>query len=96
MSRRLLISGIDVGLHTSVALLNLDGEIIFLDTMKSPKISEVLKTITDHGTVVSVSTDKSKAPSKARKISSSLGSRVISPRKNMTNKKKRMIKSSRK
>ncbi|MBN2102024.1 MAG: DUF460 domain-containing protein [Candidatus Aenigmarchaeota archaeon] len=89
--RQLLIAGIDVGLHTGVALLDLDGEIIFLESVYSPTMSYITNTISKHGNVISISTDREKTPAKARKIASALGTSILAPMKNMTNKKKRIL-----
>ncbi len=89
--RPLLIAGIDVGLHTSVALLDLDGEIIFLENIYSPTLSEITNTISKHGSIISISTDRQKTPLRAKKVAASLGSNVLAPLKNMTNKKKRIL-----
>ncbi len=89
--RSLLIGGIDVGLHTSVALLDLDGEIVCLDTLVHPKNSQVLDHITDCGNVLVMSTDRAKSPSQMKKLASSISAKLILPAKNMTRKKKRLL-----
>jgi predicted RNase H-like nuclease (RuvC/YqgF family) len=90
-SRKLLIVGIDVGLHTSLALLDLDGNVVCLDTINSPTNAEILRTILDFGDVVTVSTDRHKPPSRVKKIASSISANLVLPRKNMTKKKKRIL-----
>jgi len=89
--RILLIGGIDVGLHTSIALLNLDGEIVCLDTLVHPKNSDILDHITDFGSVLVLSTDRVKPPSQLKKIASAISAKLVLPSKNMTKKKKRLL-----
>jgi predicted RNase H-like nuclease (RuvC/YqgF family) len=89
--RQLLIGGIDVGLHTSVALLDLNGELVCLDTLVHPQNSQVLDHITDLGNVLVLSTDRSKPPSQLKKLASSISAKLILPAKNMTKKKKRLL-----
>lgn len=89
--RLLLIGGIDVGLHTSVVLLDLDGELVCLDTLVHPKNSQTLDHITDCGNVLILSTDRAKVPSQLKKLASSISAKLILPAKNMTKKKKRLL-----
>lgn len=89
--RPLLIAGIDVGVHASVALLDLEGEIRHIATFLSPKLSDITFMISSFGNILSLSTDREKTPVQAKKIASSLGCGVISPQKNLTNKKKRIL-----
>ena len=88
--RPLLIGGIDVGLHTSIALLDLEGRIVCLDTLIHPKNSQTLDHITDCGNVLVLSTDRAKPPSQMKKLASSISAKMILPAKNMTRKKKRV------
>jgi predicted RNase H-like nuclease (RuvC/YqgF family) len=89
--RSLLIGGIDVGHHTSVALLGLDGGIVCLDTLIHAKNSDILEHIMDCGNVLVMSTDRAKPPSQMKKIASSISAKLILPSKNMTRKKKRLL-----
>jgi predicted RNase H-like nuclease (RuvC/YqgF family) len=88
--RQLLIGGIDVGLHTSIALLNLDGEIVCLDTLIHAQNSQVLDHMMDFGNVLVLSTDRAKPPSQMKKLASSISAKMILPSRNMTRKKKRI------
>lgn len=88
--RQLLIGGIDVGLHTSIALLDLNGEIVCLDTLIHPKNSHILEHIMDYGNVLVLSTDRAKPPSNMKKLASSISAKMILPSRNMTRKKKRV------
>jgi len=88
--RKLLIGGIDAGLHTSVALLDLEGNIMCLDTLVGARNSQVLDHMTDFGNILVMSTDRAKTPSRVKKLASSISAKLILPSKNMTRKKKRV------
>lgn len=89
--RQFLIGGIDVGYHTSVALLDLGGNVVFLDTFIHPQNSDVLDRMTELGNVLVLSTDRARPPSQARKIAASISAKMLLPAKNMTKKKKRLL-----
>lgn len=89
--RPTLIAGIDVGLHTSLALLDLDGNIVYLDSFYSPRSCDLLRLITSHGTIAVLSTDRAKAPARAKKIASTLSAGLLLPVRNMTKKRKRLL-----
>jgi predicted RNase H-like nuclease (RuvC/YqgF family) len=91
LGRRMLIGGIDVGHHTSIALLGLDGEIAHLSTLVHPQDSEVLERMTETGNVMVLSTDRARPPSHVRKLAASVAANLVLPAKNMTRKKKRIL-----
>lgn len=80
-----------MGHHTSIALLDLDGEIVCLDTLVHPQNSQVLDHIMDCGNVLVLSTDRAKPPSQMKKLASSISAKLVLPSKNMTRKKKRLL-----
>lgn len=90
-SRNLLVAGIDAGLNTSFALIDLDGGLVALNSLYSAAMSDILKEMTGYGDVVIVSTDRAKAPVMARKVASSISAKLVLPARNMTKKKKRML-----
>lgn len=89
--RPVLISGIDVGVHTSVALLGLGGNIISLVTLVHPQNSQILDYITNAGNVLVLSTDRARPPSQMKKIAAAISAKIVLPAKNMTKKKKRVL-----
>ena len=89
--RPFLIGGLDVGLHTSIALLDLAGNIIYLDTLIHPQNSDILERMIKMGNVLVLSTDRAKPPSHAKKIAASISAKMVLPAKNMTKKKKRIL-----
>ncbi|HDD46028.1 MAG TPA: DUF460 domain-containing protein [Candidatus Aenigmarchaeota archaeon] len=91
MGKRLLIAGIDPGVNVGVALLDLDGNIVLLESMKSPARGDVIKRITSCGNVFAVSTDKKMVSKLIKSIASSISAELILPRRNLTKKKKRIL-----
>jgi predicted RNase H-like nuclease (RuvC/YqgF family) len=89
--RPLLIGGIDVGHHTSTALLALDGSLVRLATLVHPRDSEILEMLTDPGNVIVLSTDRARSPSQVHKLAASVSAHMVLPAKNMTKKKKRIL-----
>ncbi|MEM5871909.1 MAG: DUF460 domain-containing protein [Candidatus Aenigmatarchaeota archaeon] len=89
--RPFIIAGVDVGKHTSIALIDISGEIIDLVTFVNLQLSEILKYLTKMGNVFVFSTDRSTPPYQIKKIAASLSAKIILPSKNMTKKKKRVI-----
>jgi len=89
--RPFLIGGIDVGLHTSIALLDLAGNVIYLDTLIHPQNADILERMIKIGNVLVLSTDRAKPPSHAKKIAASISAKMVLPAKNMTKKKKRVL-----
>ncbi len=88
---KLLIAGIDPGLNTGIALIDLDGNIIYLKTKKSPKNSDVLRIFLDHGKIIAIGTDTHHASKTVKKIASSLSLKVTTPIKDLTRKRKRLF-----
>ena len=90
-ARPALIGGIDVGVHMSIALLDLGGDVVYLDTLVHPQNSEVLEKMIELGNVMVISTDRARPPSRVRKLSASVSAKLVLPAKNMTKKKKRLL-----
>jgi hypothetical protein len=89
--RQFLIGGIDVGHHTSVALVNLASNVVYLDTFIHPQSANVLDRMTEMGNVLVLSTDRAKPPAQVKKIAASIAAKIVLPAKNMTKKKKRIL-----
>jgi predicted RNase H-like nuclease (RuvC/YqgF family) len=89
--RKLLIAGLDAGLNTGLAVIDLDGNLVCLDTLKSPALSETAKMLLDQGCIIAVSTDKKDPPRAVKKIASSISADLVCPLRNLTKKKKRLL-----
>ncbi|HIE41489.1 MAG TPA: DUF460 domain-containing protein [Candidatus Aenigmarchaeota archaeon] len=80
----LLIAGVDFGTNTSLALINLEGKLIYLGSGKDLKI---IKICLEKGRVIAVTTDKRESK-KARKLAATLEAELILPRKDLSRFKK--------
>ena len=79
-----IIVGYDPGLTVGIAILNLRGELISLDSFKEIRRSEIISHIIGHGNTVLVATDVYPAPKTVRKIATTLNSKIWSPYKDMS------------
>jgi uncharacterized protein len=79
-----IIVGYDPGLTVGIAILNLNGELISLDSFKEIRRSEIISHIIAYGNTVLVATDVYPAPKTVRKIATTLNSKIWSPYKNMS------------
>lgn len=79
-----IIVGYDPGLTVGIAILNLKGELISLDSFKEIRRSEIISHIIGHGNTVLVATDVYPAPKTVRKIATTLNSKIWSPYKDMS------------
>ncbi|MTK63919.1 MAG: DUF460 domain-containing protein [Methanobacterium sp.] len=79
-----IIVGYDPGLTVGIAILNLNGELISLDSFKEIRRSEIISHIIGYGNTVLVATDVYPAPKTVRKIATTLNSKIWSPYKNMS------------
>lgn len=83
-SNRGIIVGYDPGLTVGIAIINLHGELISLNSYKEIRRSEIISHIIEYGRTVLVATDVYPAPKSVRKIASTLNSKIWSPYKNMS------------
>ncbi len=87
----LLIAGIDSGTNFAFSLINLDGELLYLNSGK--KLEEkILEICLEIGKVIAITTDKRKSK-KVKKLATSLSAEVVLPKKDLSKyKKSRLIK----
>jgi len=87
----LLIAGVDFGTNSSLALVNLEGELIYLSSGKNME-NKIIKICIEKGKVIAIATDKKEAK-KAKKWASLLEAELILPKKDLSKfKKERLIK----
>jgi len=79
----LLIVGIDPGTTLGYALLDLDGNVIELNSSKLLNLNSLIALITETGLPVIVAADKNPAPGFVQKAATKLGARLIHPEQNM-------------
>lgn len=78
-----LIVGIDPGISTGVAILDLHGELLRLSSRRDENKTKLAREILDHGLPFLVAVDVSPAPHTVEKIASSLGALMWVPRRSM-------------
>lgn len=88
MAKTALIVGIDPGNTSAVAALNLDKEVVLLESQRDLSDSEMIRIVIDVGRPVVVTSDKESMPSKAAKVAQSVGARKFNPEQDMSRSKK--------
>ncbi|MCK9150905.1 DUF460 domain-containing protein [Methanobacterium alcaliphilum] len=79
-----LIVGFDPGLTSAVAILDLNGNILYLNSFKEVQRSKIINEIINHGRVTLVATDVYPHPKMVKKLASTLNSKIYSPPKVLT------------
>ncbi len=81
----ILIVGIDVGITSSIAILDKSGKLIFIKSKKDYKKEEIISDIINFGTPIAICYDKPKIPKKIKKIASAFRVRIVTPNKEVKN-----------
>ena len=90
--RSLLIAGIDPGITTAYAVLDIEGKLIKTNSSKNFDLNQLISEIIKIGKVVLVGTDKSKTPNLVYMAATKLGARIIGPHEDLkVDEKRRMI-----
>jgi len=90
MSKRLIV-GIDPGKTSALAILNLNGELEAILTLKNVGTGQWIKLIKSHGKALIIATDVNPPSKKVKKVSASLGAKLYYPRYSLTHKEKEML-----
>ncbi len=88
MSDTKLIVGIDVGITTAVALLDVSSDWYLTKSKKHWKAEDIASFILDYGEPILLATDVENIPEKVRKLSAILNVKIMKRRKNMQKFKK--------
>ncbi|MEA4958072.1 hypothetical protein SDC9_48872 [bioreactor metagenome] len=75
-----IIVGFDPGLTVGIAILDLNGNLLFLSSYKEISKSEIIKTIMKFGKAILIATDVENSPKAVRKLATSLNSKIFSPK----------------
>ena len=76
---KLLIAGIDPGTVGAYALLDIEGNIIHIDSGREFNLSKIALEITKHGKVFIIGCDVYQCPSLTKKLASIIGAKIITP-----------------
>lgn len=80
---RSLIIGIDPGISTGVAILDLHGRLLHLSSRRDENKTKLAREILDHGSPMLIAVDVHPAPHTVEKIASSLGAMMWVPGRSM-------------
>ncbi len=86
-----LIVGIDPGISTGLAIIDLDGNPLLLYSSKNIDRSELINMITQLGEPVLISTDTHQPPELVKKIASTLNAKLYTPQQDLTTTEKQEI-----
>jgi predicted RNase H-like nuclease (RuvC/YqgF family) len=87
-SRRGLILGIDPGIATGIAIVDLDGNPLLTYSSKNLDRGEILNIVSQLGIVVIVATDVSHPPDLVKKIAATLNAQLYVPQKDLSSDEK--------
>ena len=78
------ILGFDPGLTVGLAILDLNGNLLFLDSFKEIPKSEIVRKIMELGRAILIATDVENPPKAVKKLASSLNAKIFSPKSDIS------------
>ncbi len=90
-NKRYLIVGVDPGIATGIAAVDLNGNVILVMSRKGIDRQDIVEIIRQHGTPVLVATDTKPAPEFARKLAGTLGVPLYEPPESLSVDEKREL-----
>ena len=91
-NKKLLIAGIDPGMTTAYAVLDIEGNLLHLNSSKQLDLNLLISEIINIGKVALVGTDKAKVPGLVEAFATKLGARIASPPEDLkVDEKRKMI-----
>lgn len=93
---RHLIVGIDPGTSVGMAVLDVDGNILGVESRRNITLDETITALSKYGKTTVIASDKAIAPAAVSKLASLLGARVYTPDYDLPVEKKRQLCSKRK
>lgn len=91
MADKALIVGVDPGSTSAVAALNLEGELVLLESDKEFPPREIIQRLIEVGHPVVLASDTQKMPSTVEKIASSLGAKKFEPDEDLDSSRKKQL-----
>lgn len=91
MSKKPLVVGIDPGITSAVAALDMEGNLVLLESRREFSRPEIIERIISEGHPVVVSSDREKMPSSVEKIASSLGAERFEPEEDLPTERKEKL-----
>lgn len=81
---KLTIVGIDFGITTGIAILNIKGKVLFIDSKREMKKEEIVKTIIKFGKPLIIASDVNPLPKSVEDIVNEFGSKAFSPKNSLS------------
>ena len=90
--KKLLIAGIDPGITTAYAVLDIEGNLVHLNSSKQLDLSRLISETINFGKIVLVGTDKVKVPRLVEAFATKVGARILRPEEDLkVDEKRKMI-----
>ncbi|ABU82568.1 Protein of unknown function DUF460 [Ignicoccus hospitalis KIN4/I] len=90
-TKELLVVGIDPGIKTGLAILNVEGEVLFLGSFKNADRGELVSLINKFGLPIIIATDTSPPSHTAKKLAATLNAELYYPKNSLSVKEKERI-----
>ncbi|MEK6983639.1 MAG: DUF460 domain-containing protein [Nanoarchaeota archaeon] len=91
-NKKLLIVGIDPGITVGCAVLDIEGNLVCLNSSKQLDLNQLISQTIDLGKVILVGTDKFKVPALVSAFATKIGARIVSPQEDLkVNEKREMV-----
>jgi len=90
-NKKLLIAGLDPGITTAAAFLDIGGNLIYVKSSKQFDLNSIIAETLDIGKVILVGTDKHKIPNLVESYATKLGARAVSPEEDLGVEEKRAM-----
>ncbi len=87
----LIILGLDPGSTIGYAALNLDGELLKIESSKNSNLNQTISKVNMLGKIVVVGTDVNPAPKFVGKVASNLGAEIVEPKDDLLLKYKKKL-----
>jgi len=91
MADKALIVGVDPGNTSAVAALNLEGELVLLESGREFAPNEIIQRLIETGRPVVLASDREKMPSTVEKIASNLGAHKFEPHEDLDSQRKKEL-----
>lgn len=79
-----IIVGFDPGLTVGLAILDLNGNLLFLGSFKEISKSEIINIIMKFGRAILIATDVENSPKAVKKLATSLNSKIFAPKNDIS------------
>lgn len=90
-SKKLLIAGIDPGITTAYAVLDIEGKLVHLNSSKQLDLKLIISQVINFGKVALVGTDKAKVPGMVEAFATKIGADIASPEEDLKVDEKRRM-----